>query len=179
MNDTNRSEYAYYHSENAWMTGHIFRRWFLEVYVPIVSTSLLSQGLPNASICFVDNFSGHGSNMVSPDGNHVILYLPPNTTSLIQPLDQEIICCLKRAYESITWEESLRSRSEESPTHFDFLKRLKTSWAVISLIKAWDDTTNRVIQHGWGKLLAPYLSATGFALDHEVTVPDTEPIDMV
>lgn len=46
-------------------------------------------------------------------------------------------------------------------------------------MKAWDDTTNRVIQHGWGKLLAPYLSATGFALDSEVTGPNPEPLDMV
>ena len=179
MNDTNRNEYTYYHSENAWMTNRIFRQWFLEVYVPIVSSTLQSQGLPNSSICFVDNFSGHGSNMASPDGNHVILYLPPNTTSLIQPLDQEIICCLKRGYESITWEESLRSRTEESPTHFDFLKRIKPSWAVISLGKAWNDMTNQVIQHGWGNLLGPFLSATGFALDDEVKEAEADPPDEV
>ena len=61
---------------------------------------LTSLGLENKAVLVLDNCPAHpdAEYLVSDDGKIIALYLPPNVTSLIQPMDQGVLVALKRHY---------------------------------------------------------------------------------
>jgi hypothetical protein len=77
--------------KNAWVSGKMFREWLLCLERKMACNNrnvllLLDQ-------CSAHNHEGLTLKHVRP------LHLPANTTSYMQPLDQGIIYCLKRAYQ--------------------------------------------------------------------------------
>jgi hypothetical protein len=77
----------YYSNANVWMTSVIFNdgwliKWNLELKRKIV--------------LFVDNYTTHTNNSLLK--NIKVIFLPANTTSLIQPCDQGIIRAFKAHY---------------------------------------------------------------------------------
>ena len=63
---------------NAWMTSVIFKKWIVK----------WDNQLTNNIVLLVDNCTAHAVNVTL---NHIkLIFLPTNTTSLLQPLDQEI-----------------------------------------------------------------------------------------
>ena len=70
----------YYHQSSAWMDGYIFRKMMQKW-----NRELVKQG---RKVCLLmDNFSAHKAKC----SNIEFVFLPPNCTSVIQPLDQGII----------------------------------------------------------------------------------------
>ena len=122
----------YDHSRNAWMTSAIFQQWFLQSFVPEVRRHLRKQDLDTSAVLLLDNCSAHppAEVLTSNDGKIKALFLPKNTTSKIQPLDQGIIQNVKMNYrkalmnrileESCTIPESLRKST---------WRRHSTCWA--------------------------------------------------
>nr|XP_006821985.1 PREDICTED: jerky protein homolog-like [Saccoglossus kowalevskii] len=83
------------------MTDDLFSSWFLNEFVPAMRSHLARMGLPQRVILLVDNAGSHslkGSQLESPDGNIKCSFLPPNTTSKLQPLDQGIIAIMNKYY---------------------------------------------------------------------------------
>lgn len=81
---------TYCAQKSAWMSQEIFIKWFHEVFVPNVKNDLQSKNLPPKAILLLDNAPTHPevSQLTSADGNISCHFLPANTTSLIQPMDQ-------------------------------------------------------------------------------------------
>jgi hypothetical protein len=76
----------YHHNSNAWMTKVLFFS-FLRSF----DRFMMAQN--RKVLLLLDNFSGH---MVDYTPTNVeLLFLPPNTTSVLQPLDGGIICAFK------------------------------------------------------------------------------------
>ncbi|XP_006011116.1 jerky protein homolog-like [Latimeria chalumnae] len=90
----------YKNSKKAWMTGDIFKDWFFKFCVPSVRRHLRSKRLPEKAVLLLDNCPAHppAESLKTSDGNIKVFYLPKNTTSKIQPLDQGIIANFKKAY---------------------------------------------------------------------------------
>ena len=84
----------YYSSKKAWFNSAIFRDWFLTYFVLAVRKyqEEVLKIAPNdvRVVLILDNApaSSIEEKLVSRDGNIKVLYLPPNTTSIIQPMDQ-------------------------------------------------------------------------------------------
>ena len=78
---------------------------------------LTELGLEPREILILDNCSAHPSEdeLISEDGQIVAKFLPPNVTSLIQPMDQGVLECLKRLYPKSVLRELL------SQTEIDML----------------------------------------------------------
>ncbi|GFV33817.1 tigger transposable element-derived protein 1 [Trichonephila clavipes] len=71
----------------AWMTTAIFTEWFNNCFVPEVEAYMKEKSLDFKVLLIVDNAASH------PELEHLnvqLVFLPPNTTSLIQALDQGI-----------------------------------------------------------------------------------------
>ncbi|GFW01036.1 tigger transposable element-derived protein 1 [Trichonephila clavipes] len=71
----------------AWMTTAIFTEWFNNCFVPEVEAYMKENSLDFKVLLIVDNAASH------PELEHLnvqLVFLPPNTTSLIQALDQGI-----------------------------------------------------------------------------------------
>ena len=83
----------YMNSAKAWMTGYLFKDWFHNTFVPAVRRELKSIGMPPRAVLLLDNCPAYPQavDLCSKDGKICVKYLPKNTTSLCQPLDQGII----------------------------------------------------------------------------------------
>jgi hypothetical protein len=79
------------------MTCEIFASWFACEFVPSVRRCLLSKKLEEKALLLLDHCPAHPSDDVlkPKDGKIKAMFLPKNTTALIQPLDQGIIRAAK------------------------------------------------------------------------------------
>ena len=75
---------------------------------------LAEKGLPFKVVLFMDCAGGHATDM-HYDGVQVE-FLPPNTTSLIQPMDQGVIRAFKALYMRSTMENLISSINEQDET---------------------------------------------------------------
>ena len=90
----------YYAQKNAWVDTEIFTDWFHKEFVPAVEKHMLQKGLPVKALLLLDNAPAHPDEgvLISSDKTIKTMFLPPNTTALIQPMDQGVVESLKRRY---------------------------------------------------------------------------------
>ena len=80
------------------MTATLFLKWMHQCFIPEAKKYLEEKDLPFKVLLLIDNAPGHPEACTTCDDNVEVIFLPKNTTSLIQPLDQGIIKCIKAAY---------------------------------------------------------------------------------
>uniref|UniRef100_A0A3Q3KF68 DDE-1 domain-containing protein n=1 Tax=Monopterus albus TaxID=43700 RepID=A0A3Q3KF68_MONAL len=84
------------HNPKAWITKALTSDWFHQCFVPEVKLYLAEKGLEFKVLLLMDNAGGHA---IGPSCQGVqIEFLPPNTTALIQPMDQGVIRAFKALY---------------------------------------------------------------------------------
>lgn len=81
------------------MTGDIFIDWVKNHFKPDSEKYCKDKNLNFKILLLIDNAPLHPAfSLIDINENVQILFLPPNTTSLIQPLDQGIIRAFKALY---------------------------------------------------------------------------------
>lgn len=90
-----------------------------------------SVGLPSDCklILFLDNCAAHPEPNLLKEHNVIIEYLPPNCTSLIQPLDQGVLRSLKCKYKMHFLKDLLDSCNKNISIH-EFLKEFSIEKAI-------------------------------------------------
>ena len=153
LRDLSELPVHYYHSANAWMTGEIFRDWFLNSFLlemlPIVDPDMRIQFL-------VDNCSAHADTELEfMDPNVTIKYLPANTTSLIQPMDQAVLACVK-SFQKRNFYHKLVQYCEE---HYDqpeafkaYLKQYTILEAIKDISEGWNQVSDSTIRKAFRKV---------------------------
>jgi len=98
MKGCNKKYFPVYWRANkkSWMTASLFNDWFHHCFVPDVEKYLKQKNLAFKVLLLLDNAPSHSNNLSHP--NVQVEFLPPNTTSLLQPLDQGIIGTFKAYY---------------------------------------------------------------------------------
>ncbi|XP_017761859.1 PREDICTED: tigger transposable element-derived protein 1-like [Eufriesea mexicana] len=82
--------------DKAWVTGVIFSDWFYNCFIPEVQDYSKRKGIDFKALLLINNAPGHPTNLSHPAVR--VVFLPPNTTSILQPLDQGIIRTFKSYY---------------------------------------------------------------------------------
>lgn len=127
---------TYLSNKKAWLTRSIFAEWVAKVNSDAI--------LACRHICLVlDNFSGHVLDM--PFSNVKVLYLPPGTTSVLQPLDCGIIHSLKCKYTELLSNAKLASTEENT------LFSLNIKDAIHFVAEAWASVNEMTIRNCWRK----------------------------
>nr|XP_045589607.1 tigger transposable element-derived protein 7-like [Procambarus clarkii] len=91
-NCMNRLPVIYYNTKNAWFTQIIFEDWFQNHFCKEVKKQQINMCRIHPaeikSMLLTDNAPAHpNAKLTSPDGKITCIALPPNTTSVIQPMD--------------------------------------------------------------------------------------------
>jgi len=88
----------YANQKSAWMNSKIFEEWFFNDFVPSAKSHNVKHGLPDCALLLLDNASVHPKEdvLTTADGRYKAMFLPPNVTSILQPLDQSVIETFKR-----------------------------------------------------------------------------------
>ncbi|XP_034979547.1 tigger transposable element-derived protein 1 [Zootoca vivipara] len=144
-------------NSKAWVTRQFFIEWVHEVFGPSVKKYLQDKNLPMKCLLLMDYAPGH------PPGLEEVLleefafisvkFLPPNTTTLIQPMDQQVISNFKKLYTKALFQRCFEVTSDTELTLREFWKNHFNILQCLHIIdKAWRDVTQRTLQAAWKKL---------------------------
>ncbi|XP_046616864.1 jerky protein homolog-like isoform X1 [Neodiprion virginianus] len=142
----------YTRQKSAWMNSAIFEKWFKEEFVPTVSDFLREKGLPQKAMLLIGNAPSHPSTEVLTVGDITTRFLPPNVTSLIQPMDQGIIENVKRRYRNKLLMHILNDQCDGKEL-VESLKSINIKNAVFWASEAWDETSSEIIVKCWKNLM--------------------------
>lgn len=147
----------YMANAKAWMNCNTFSSWLLSLNKEMKKKKIL---------IFIDNCTAHGD--IPRLSNIKVEYLPPNTTSKLQPLDQGIIRSFKVYYRNEVVQQFLRDMESRLPTNINVLDAM---WMIR---KAWNKVTETTISNCFKK--------SGFTITTEednLEQPPTQEIDTV
>lgn len=86
------------------------KTWLTNNFIPDARLRCRQLGIPFDILLIMDNAPCHPHDLADTHPNVKIVFLPPNTTSLVQPLDQEVICNIKDFYYTRLFDD-LRSKT--------------------------------------------------------------------
>ncbi|XP_071033057.1 tigger transposable element-derived protein 1-like [Parasteatoda tepidariorum] len=154
-------------NQRAWVTQYLFKEWLFKVCAPSIKDYLDTNDLPLKALLLLDNAPGHPKdledNLLTDFPWLTVQFLPPNTTSLIQPMDQEVIAAFKKLYT-----RALFRRCFEA-SQFSSTMTLKKFWkekfdileAIRIIQKAWSEVTQRQLISAWRKLCPSFVQGDG------------------
>ena len=129
----------YQHSKNAWMTSQIFLDWLRRLNARMVEEN-------RNIVLFLDNCSSHAKATSSANlSNITIHYLPPNSTSRTQPMDQGVIRSLKCVYRRKLLEQIVSAF--DAGKYVKELLKINLKDAILLLSASWKSVTVRTISN--------------------------------
>ena len=147
--------YLYDHQQSKWMTSVIFTRWFNESFVPDVTVYLRSKRLPLRALLILDNFKGHPRDMVDLAGVVTVIFMPPNCTPLIQPMDQQVIANTKSRYrKKMNRALSQRDLDGKALPILTCMKVIDIKFACRAATESWNENSQPALMKAWQPLLS-------------------------
>ncbi|KAG7163602.1 Tigger transposable element-derived protein 1-like 29 [Homarus americanus] len=166
-------------ARKAWMFSTLSLSWFDDCFVPDVKKFCEQQNVPFKILLLLDNAPGHSPLLLDRHPNIKVVFLPPNTTSIIQSMYQELICNVKAAFSAKKFnllnyytntKEELRNLSDtntNSKSEDDedqqlaeqevllkqFWRTFNVKKAVDFLVEAWDQLSVATVRHAWRHVL--------------------------
>lgn len=143
---------AWKSSKNAWVTRTIFTEWFHEMFIPFLEEYTKAENLNCKALLLLDNASCHPQTLYEIDSRVSILFMPPNTTSIAQPLDQGIIAAFKAHYLKRTLRTLVTSTASGEESIPSFWKKYNINHAIQNIDKAWHEVTEKTMNNAWKTL---------------------------
>lgn len=128
----------YYNQPKSWMDGEILH----DILVSI-NRKLKVKG--RSVLLLMDNAGCHPPDLVERYSNIKVKFLPPNTTSKLQPLDLGIIQNFKLHYRKLLM-RFIVAKIEESTTASEVLKSITVLHAIRWVAQAWSQVKSDVIK---------------------------------
>lgn len=161
-------------NKTAWVTQINFKEWFNKSFIPEVKAFLAKENLSFKVLLLLDNCKSHGDAVLLSHPNVEILFLPPNTTSLIQPMDQSVIATFKSYYLKRVLKAMLRHVNQHRACeNFDSQNVVKSFWKKFSILdsigfieESWQEVSDSTLNASWSKLL-PELDNRGKSIERQ------------
>ncbi|XP_053568147.1 tigger transposable element-derived protein 1-like [Bombina bombina] len=122
-------------------------------------------------LLLVDNAPGHPRTLEELNPNIRVEFLPPNTTSLLQPMDQCVIAAFKLNYLKRTFSKCIAAIDKEEGAGQEVLSKFWKSYNILDCIKtvrdAWNDIKDTTMKRAWKKL-CPQLADDSEGVDDSV-----------
>jgi hypothetical protein len=143
----------YHANKRAWITSELMLDWFVNYFAPEAHAHCKSKGLGDdcKKILTLDNCPVHPESSLLVSGNVCVVYLPPNCTSIIQPMDQGILRSLKCYYRQQLMQKLIVvcNRGQGADR---FKKEFNIKDAIWNLAKAWTGVTAATLKNAWHNL---------------------------
>lgn len=145
----------YKSSKKAWMNRVLFREWFFDQFVPSVEAFARINNREPRALLLLDNCSAHhdGGDTLE-HGEIKVVYLPPNVTSIGQPMDQGVLNAVKKRYKKKLMLHLLLTNDD-----LDFeekLKKISLREVINWLHQSWEEISSKTIEGSWKKLIDEY-----------------------
>ncbi|XP_051819444.1 activating transcription factor 7-interacting protein 2 isoform X2 [Antechinus flavipes] len=154
-------------NRKAWVTRQFFIEWMNEVFGPSVKKYLQEKELPLKALLIMDSAPAHPpglENDLLEEFNFItVKFLPPNTTPLLQPMDQQIISNFKKLYTKALFQKCFEVTSDTELTLREFWKDHFNILHCVTLIdKAWHTVSYKTMNSAWRKLWSEAVTPRDF-----------------
>ncbi|KAG5898351.1 hypothetical protein JTB14_034332 [Gonioctena quinquepunctata] len=139
----------------AWMTAALFTEWYDEVFIPEVKKHQKSVGKEGSKVLLiVDNAPTHPTAelLERENGQFKTTFLPPNVTSLLQPMDQSVIETMKRHYRRQLLRKLLIEGAEDEELVLENHSKINLKDCCYMVAEAWSLVTAVTLRRAWNKL---------------------------
>ena len=158
----------YHNNRSSWFTQEIVTEWFHKSFDPAVRQHQANYGVvPDEvkAVLLLDNAPAHPATtkLCSKDGRIKAMFLPPNTTSLIQPMDQGVIESTKRHYRNfylqqclVVMEDGMDEEGYDDTRGKKTLQNFKDYTikdAIYNWAGAWKKVPVATLRNAWCKVL--------------------------
>ena len=141
----------------AWVTRLFFTEWINLVFGPTVKKYFLENNLPLKALLVLDNTPAHPPNLekdILGEFSFIqILYLPPNTTPILQPMDQQVISNFKKLYTKYLFRQCFKVTENTNLILHEFWK---DHYNIVNCLKIIDlarqGVTIKTLNSAWRKL---------------------------
>ena len=152
----------------AWVTRQFFVDWVNLVFGPTVKKYLLSNKLPLRALLLLDNAPGHPPALqddILEEFQFIkVFFLPPNTTSILQPMDQQVIANFKKLYTKHLFRRCFDVTENTNLTLREFWKEHFNIVSCLNIIDlAWQEVSRRTLNSAWKKLWPAAVAPRDFA----------------
>ncbi|XP_028678623.1 tigger transposable element-derived protein 1-like [Erpetoichthys calabaricus] len=160
----------------AWVTRQFFVEWVNLVFGPNVKKYLQENNLPLQALLVLNNAPAHPPNLeddILEEFRFIkVLYLPPNTTPILQPMDQQVISNFKKLFTKHLFRRCFEVMESTNLTLREFWK---DHYNIVICLRitdlAWQGVTKRTLTSAWKKLWPEVVSETEFErLESEAAV---------
>lgn len=137
------------------MNTEIFVDWYDNTFIPEVKKYQNDIGKQGKVLLLLDNAPTHPSAelLKRENGNFKMKFLPPNVTSLLQPMDQSVIETLKRLYRKQLLRKLLSVDTDNPEVVLSFFKQMNLKECCYMIVDAWDFIGRRALNNAWNKIL--------------------------
>ncbi|XP_051158119.1 jerky protein homolog-like [Leptopilina boulardi] len=143
---------TYTHQASAWMNAKIFFSWYKDQFIPLVQAMQVQTQKYGKVLLLLDNANCHPPKEIlnNVNENFKVEFLPPNVTSLIQPMDQGVFAKAKTLYRKDLLRLLILKNDHIAVQ--DFMKSFNLRDCCCMLAKAFQSLTQENLQNAWNKL---------------------------
>ena len=151
-------------NRKGWMNRNLFQDWFTHHFCPVVERYCASNNLSHKALLLLDNAPGHPANLSDLSDQVRVEFLPKNTTSLLQPMDQGVIATFKAYYLRRTFRKMVTAvDADPNLTIIQFWKGFNIKNAIDTIADAWDEVKDSNMNGVWKKVWPDCINSfTGF-----------------
>ena len=152
--------------------------WVNLVFGPSVKKYLQENNLPLQALLVLDSAPAHPPNLeddILEEFKFIqVLYLPPNTTPILQPMDQQVISNFKKLYTMHLFRRCFEVTENTNLTLREFWRDHYNIVICLRIIDmAWQGVTTRTLTSAWKKLWPEVVSERDFeGFEPEVPVEE-------
>ncbi|XP_063152245.1 uncharacterized protein LOC134492057 isoform X1 [Candoia aspera] len=150
-------------NKKAWMTQALFSDWFSSYFCPAVERYCKESNISFKVLLILDDAPGHPITLGSLCENVKTVFLPPNTTSLLQPMDQGVIATFKAYYIRRTFEQAIaKTTGDDAVSLTEFWKNYNIRHAIENIHHAWQQITADNMRGVWKHILPRCANGSDF-----------------
>ncbi|XP_046519737.1 tigger transposable element-derived protein 1-like [Equus quagga] len=141
-------------NKKAWMASGIFWDWFHNCFIPEAERYLHSKNLAFRVLLILDDAPVHcHEELENAHPDVEVLFMPPNTASLIQPLSQGIIKAFKAHYTRELYSKAFEALdANEEATMMDYWRSVTIRNVIDYIGTSWDSIKQATINNCWGNV---------------------------
>ncbi|KFD60639.1 hypothetical protein M514_27186 [Trichuris suis] len=145
-------------NQAAWMTAHLFTSWFTDYFKPTVEAYCAENKIPFKILLTMDNAPCHPRAVAGMYKEINVVFLPANTSCLLQPMDQGVISTFKSYYLRNTLRMAITAIDKDTSER-DGKNKLKDFWKGYSILDAiknirdsWEEISRGTLTGAWNAL---------------------------
>ncbi|XP_051790420.1 tigger transposable element-derived protein 1 isoform X1 [Erpetoichthys calabaricus] len=159
---------VYYRSNpKTWVTVDIFEDWFVNCFIPEVEKYCRENGIPFKILLILDNAPGHPAHLDDFHPNVKVLFLPPSTTSLVQPMEQGLTENFKAYYLRTTFAQAVAAIDRNPNLSVrEFWQSYSLYHGILNIAKAWQELSPNCCVAVWKRMCPQFMRGfKGFEKD--------------